>query len=139
LQKSQILADAQNKDKHVMTKKIGRNEPCPCGSGKKYKKCCLDLNNSFDFTPPPVEEKANKTFDFIESNNSAQLLDFVIGLQLVPSNHGKNIRIEELATHIVRNLNDKSKGDLDLIKNHLDEVYDYHAMEDLPENLFARM
>jgi len=23
-------------------KKIGRNEPCPCGSGKKYKKCCID-------------------------------------------------------------------------------------------------
>ena len=22
--------------------KIGRNELCPCGSGKKYKKCCLD-------------------------------------------------------------------------------------------------
>ncbi|MGY3854340.1 SEC-C metal-binding domain-containing protein [Aeromonas veronii] len=21
--------------------KIGRNEPCPCGSGKKYKPCCL--------------------------------------------------------------------------------------------------
>jgi len=21
--------------------KIGRNDPCPCGSGKKYKKCCL--------------------------------------------------------------------------------------------------
>ncbi|MDA8432613.1 MAG: SEC-C metal-binding domain-containing protein [Nitrospiraceae bacterium] len=21
-------------------KKTGRNEPCPCGSGKKYKKCC---------------------------------------------------------------------------------------------------
>ncbi|MGD0015799.1 MAG: SEC-C metal-binding domain-containing protein [Bryobacteraceae bacterium] len=19
---------------------MGRNEPCPCGSGKKYKKCC---------------------------------------------------------------------------------------------------
>jgi hypothetical protein len=24
----------------VAKKKIGRNEPCPCGSGKKYKKCC---------------------------------------------------------------------------------------------------
>jgi hypothetical protein len=24
-----------------MNKKIGRNDPCPCGSGKKYKKCCL--------------------------------------------------------------------------------------------------
>jgi hypothetical protein len=22
--------------------KIGRNDPCPCGSGKKYKKCCQD-------------------------------------------------------------------------------------------------
>lgn len=24
----------------IVGKKIGRNEPCPCGSGKKYKKCC---------------------------------------------------------------------------------------------------
>ncbi len=24
----------------VKEKKIGRNDPCPCGSGKKYKKCC---------------------------------------------------------------------------------------------------
>ncbi len=23
-------------------RKIGRNEPCPCGSGKKYKKCCMN-------------------------------------------------------------------------------------------------
>jgi len=22
--------------------KIGRNDPCPCGSGQKYKRCCLD-------------------------------------------------------------------------------------------------
>ena len=26
------------------SKKIGRNDPCPCGSGKKYKKCCLHKN-----------------------------------------------------------------------------------------------
>jgi tetratricopeptide (TPR) repeat protein len=25
----------------VAGKKVGRNDPCPCGSGKKYKKCCL--------------------------------------------------------------------------------------------------
>jgi len=24
----------------IPTKKVGRNDPCPCGSGKKYKKCC---------------------------------------------------------------------------------------------------
>jgi len=31
-----IFAPATNPNKHV-----GRNDPCPCGSGKKYKKCCL--------------------------------------------------------------------------------------------------
>jgi len=24
----------------IAENKVGRNEPCPCGSGKKYKKCC---------------------------------------------------------------------------------------------------
>ncbi len=24
----------------IAEKKVGRNEPCPCGSGKKYKTCC---------------------------------------------------------------------------------------------------
>lgn len=28
------------KGKPVRVQKTGRNEPCPCGSGKKYKKCC---------------------------------------------------------------------------------------------------
>lgn len=28
------------KDPFVPAKKVGRNDPCPCGSGKKYKKCC---------------------------------------------------------------------------------------------------
>jgi hypothetical protein len=23
-----------------MERKVGRNDPCPCGSGKKFKKCC---------------------------------------------------------------------------------------------------
>jgi hypothetical protein len=26
----------------IKEKKPGRNDPCPCGSGKKYKKCCMD-------------------------------------------------------------------------------------------------
>jgi preprotein translocase subunit SecA len=26
--------------KPAVSKKVGRNDPCPCGSGKKYKKCC---------------------------------------------------------------------------------------------------
>jgi len=27
-----------------LKEKVGRNDPCPCGSGKKYKKCCLNKN-----------------------------------------------------------------------------------------------
>ena len=32
--------DAPQRSEPVRVTKIGRNEPCPCGSGKKYKKCC---------------------------------------------------------------------------------------------------
>ncbi len=29
-----------NPPQPTQSEKIGRNDPCPCGSGKKYKKCC---------------------------------------------------------------------------------------------------
>jgi hypothetical protein len=35
-----------NQNQPVRKVKIGRNEPCPCGSGKKYKKCCINLKSS---------------------------------------------------------------------------------------------
>jgi preprotein translocase subunit SecA len=33
-------SDSRSKTVRRQTEKIGRNDPCPCGSGKKYKKCC---------------------------------------------------------------------------------------------------
>ena len=33
--------------------KIGRNEPCPCGSGKKYKHCCRALEGMIDINESP--------------------------------------------------------------------------------------
>ena len=38
--KAQIEASKGSKTVVRKKKKIGRNDPCPCGSGKKYKKCC---------------------------------------------------------------------------------------------------
>lgn len=32
--------DAQERTPRKVEQKVGRNDPCPCGSGKKYKKCC---------------------------------------------------------------------------------------------------
>lgn len=37
-----IIESAKRLGLDVIARKIGRNDPCPCGSGKKYKKCCLD-------------------------------------------------------------------------------------------------
>lgn len=46
INQEQLLAQmAAYKAMHTTYKreyKIGRNEKCPCGSGKKYKNCCLD-------------------------------------------------------------------------------------------------
>ena len=35
--------------------KIGRNEPCPCGSGKKYKNCCLQKDELAKPKPKPKQ------------------------------------------------------------------------------------
>jgi hypothetical protein len=44
-------------------RKIGRNDPCPCGSGRKYKKCCLLKNEELrrgSIIPPEVQMQAMK-------------------------------------------------------------------------------
>lgn len=35
-----ILLEKKATNAAVSTKQASRNDPCPCGSGKKYKKCC---------------------------------------------------------------------------------------------------
>jgi preprotein translocase subunit SecA len=37
---SSETAEAKKEPKRRAAPKVGRNDPCPCGSGKKYKKCC---------------------------------------------------------------------------------------------------
>ena len=38
--RQEIYKKFRNRNTIVKGPKIGRNDPCPCGSGKKYKKCC---------------------------------------------------------------------------------------------------
>jgi uncharacterized protein YecA (UPF0149 family) len=35
-----LLKDAEKVEPLQTGEKVGRNDPCPCGSGRKYKKCC---------------------------------------------------------------------------------------------------
>lgn len=39
-ERRQEITREYRKSKIAVSNKVGRNEPCPCGSGKKYKKCC---------------------------------------------------------------------------------------------------
>lgn len=41
IEKKRRLEEDQYEDDDVPSRHIGRNDPCPCGSGKKFKKCCI--------------------------------------------------------------------------------------------------
>ena len=61
--------------------KIGRNDPCPCGSGKKYKRCCMS-DHSAD-TPPadPLAEVKDEINKFMEGKQFASLEDLEAQVQ----------------------------------------------------------
>lgn len=58
--------------------KVGRNEPCPCGSGIKFKRCCYQKLN-----PPPgksiVETIADKAVVRAHALQKARLLSMDMG------------------------------------------------------------
>ncbi|HEX3762827.1 MAG TPA: SEC-C metal-binding domain-containing protein [Kofleriaceae bacterium] len=51
---------------------IGRNEPCPCGSGRKYKKCCLAARDAAVVVDPELVAAVNQA---IEGDDWSQLHD----------------------------------------------------------------
>lgn len=61
--------ETQKKQK---VEKIGRNDPCPCGSGKKYKKCCMRKDNIYKEKhqePLEVQERWLKDFPVIKEDH----------------------------------------------------------------------
>lgn len=40
--KRELYLEQKKSGTVIVGKKVGRNDPCPCGSGKKYKKCCMN-------------------------------------------------------------------------------------------------
>ena len=70
--------------------KIRPNDPCPCGSGKKYKKCCRgkedfsdNIGSLFDFPQYFAPHNSiNKTYSYLKSHDSQKLLNAVVALQL---------------------------------------------------------
>jgi len=69
--------------------KIGRNDPCICGSGKKYKKCCLiakpipytddeGIHYISEGPPPSKEEVENMTKQYQENIRNSPLWDQLV-------------------------------------------------------------
>ena len=64
--------------KAIFMAKVGRNAPCPCGSGKKYKKCCFlrqdgktqSAEPQMRFTPvyTELDQLSNSVVDLIKQN-----------------------------------------------------------------------
>jgi len=131
-------------------KKVGRNDPCPCGSGKKFKKCCLDTHMGL---PPAASmadlmEKMKSGFFNRESHDPSghfhaldndSLLSLFALLQVLPENHGKNLRLEELQRMALRARPSSEGGDLDVpaLREYVHLHYSHNTMEDPPENLFT--
>ncbi|GAB6138003.1 YecA family protein [Halanaerobaculum tunisiense] len=101
-------------------KKVGRNEPCPCGSGKKYKKCCINKKEFSDLYT--FEEKTKNNSDVNDSleeivgqlpndkfthqytsnlkdefrdYKSMELITTLAGLEIYPENHSHIVRLDE--------------------------------------------
>lgn len=56
--------------------KISRNAPCPCGSGKKYKKCCLPLHTMSSPQQDSSTDDSMSGFDDLD-NLSNSVVDLI--------------------------------------------------------------
>ncbi|MXN93215.1 hypothetical protein GR160_18455 [Flavobacterium sp. Sd200] len=97
--------------------KTGRNDLCPCGSGKKYKKCCIFSDNL--------------TFSgYLSSFSSLEALKVLSLLQILPINQAKLVRLESIQDKICQNINDKEVSKYDQLIKTIHKEYDYDYRED---------
>jgi tetratricopeptide (TPR) repeat protein len=69
--------------------RTGRNDPCPCGSGKKYKHCCLEKDRAAELAPAVAQrvalqaqkatQKANQVA--LQKDYQEELLESLVALQ----------------------------------------------------------
>lgn len=90
----------------MLEKKIGRNAPCPCGSGKKYKQCCYGKVTTANRTTP----KYKKT-----SINQLAIMRYEQKLQEYPENLAK------IGGELQKYYNDKSIDFKDFILSSWDQ------------------
>ncbi len=97
---------------------IGRNEPCPCGSGKKYKKCCYGKERKHQFLPSydeidygsPILDEDFFAFNTVHEISAPRLLYSTL---LMP-------KVEKEAEKIARQFIERGKEELKTIEGTTD-------------------
>src|SRR6266540_3249724 len=79
---------------HAMNKKIGRNDPCHCGSGKKYKRCHLVLDARQEVPAHALPESSRSEEDFESANPPADVPQVLELLQQLSRRGPKTQRAE---------------------------------------------
>src|SRR5665647_2150803 len=118
--------------------KIGKNEPCPCGSGKKYKHCHWGKEQEQQV----LEQQNPVSFEaLISSYNNTSILKLLASLQLYASNHGKTLRLEQMARQCLLEMQkakkEKPNAYWDQLKEAIESYQDGIALEERPTAAFT--
>lgn len=95
--------------------KNGRNQPCDCGSGKKYKKCCLLKNRSVQLQPKNSDSVNSYNSERAENNNDSDVESFI------------GLSEDDFFSEILEN--ETEKKILNWVNSHKDDLiinYQYH-------------
>lgn len=142
--------------------KVGRNDFCPCGSGKKYKKCCLNkennsmnvLNNLFAYHDNYIHTKEVKnkelndkllyTYDNKNNMSSKEVIDNYFDvmnyiLDYAKENNIRNVEVldnENLISEFIGNVIDDLQMELD---NVFKDEYDFNIIFDYLDRLICTL
>lgn len=121
--------------------KIGRNDPCPCGSGKKYKNCHWGKQLKESSAAGKNNPMKLSYMELIGNYNLMPILKLLGGLQLCPSNHAKTVRLEQMARLCLlgmqKNKVEKLNAHWELLKGAIENYTDYSDLEDEPTTAFT--
>jgi hypothetical protein len=85
--------------------KVSRNDPCPCGSGRKYKKCCLSeieaRDSSYRRISQTLRSLTGKLMNFVDSALGQDVIDLAFEEFMLDEDFEKLIPLEEVSQPLV--------------------------------------
>jgi predicted O-linked N-acetylglucosamine transferase (SPINDLY family) len=76
--------------------KVERNSLCPCGSGKKYKHCCLQLDNT---SPRQVKQTVQDAVSLVQVGRLAEAMELCQQLLVANPNHAETLHVTGLIAY----------------------------------------